>query len=77
MSHFSYLSNLVPQSRMETITDVAAVSAIASPWWLPYLKFASEEAALLVPVAGFIWLVVQIVAKIMLTRKALRSDGEK
>lgn len=74
MSHFHYLSNILPQSKMETITDVAAVSAIASPWWLPYLKFASEEAALLLAPAGLLWFVVQIVAKIMVTRKVLRDD---
>lgn len=73
MSHFHYLQNIVPQSRMETITDVAAVSAIASPWWLPYLKFASEEAGLLLAPAGVLWFVVQIVAKIMVTRKQLRD----
>lgn len=76
MSHFQYLQNLVPQSRMETITDVAAASAIFSPWWLPYLKFASEEAALLLAPAGLLWFAVQIIAKIMVTRKILRKDLE-
>jgi hypothetical protein len=74
MSHFHYLSNIVPQSKMETITDVAAVSAIASPWWLPYLKFASEEAALLLPPAGLAYIVIKIVAHILVTRKALRDS---
>lgn len=74
MSHFHYLSNIVPQSKMETVADVAAVSAVASPWWLPYLKAASEDSALLLAPAGLIYLVIQIVAKILVTRKALRDS---
>lgn len=74
MSHFNYLSNLVPQSRMETATDISAGVAVASPLWLPYLKFASEEAALLLAPAGLLWFVVQIIAKILVTRKALRDS---
>jgi hypothetical protein len=73
MSPYQFVQNIVPQSRMETLTDVAAASAIASYWWLPYLKFASEEAALLLAPAGLLWFVVQIIAKILVTRKALRK----
>lgn len=75
MSHFSYLPNIIPQSKMEAVTDIGAGAAVVSPLWLPYLKVASEDAALLLAPAGLLWFVVQIVAKIMVTRKALR-DGK-
>ena len=76
MSHFHYLSNIIPQSRMETATDVVAGAAMTSPWWLPYLKAASEEASLLLPLAGLILVIINAIARILVTRKALR-DGRK
>ena len=48
----------------EIVTDTGAIVAIASPWWLPALHQVSDVAALLLPIAGVIWLVVQIVVKI-------------
>lgn len=74
MSSIDYFSNIVPQSKMETVADVAAVSAVASPWWFPYLKVASEDSALLLAPAGLIYLLIQIVAKVLVTRKALRDS---
>lgn len=43
----------------------AAVSsaALTSPFWLPALKDMSETAALLMPILGGAWLVVQIISK--------------
>lgn len=49
------------------MTDTGAVAAIASPWWLPALHDVSQVAALLLPIAGVIWLAVQIVVKIHTT----------
>lgn len=46
------------------MTDTGAIAAIASPIWLPALHQVSEVAALLLPIAGVIWLVVQIGVKI-------------
>lgn len=48
----------------EIVTDTGAIVAIVSPWWLPALHQVSDVAALLLPIAGVIWLVVQIVVKI-------------
>lgn len=52
---------------LERTTTAIAAGAVATPVWLPSLKDASEVAGLLLPIAGLIWLIVQIVTKI--TRK--------
>lgn len=49
------------------MTDTGAVAAIVSPWWLPALHQWSEVFALLLPIAGVIWLSVQIGVKIHTT----------
>ena len=51
----------------EIVTDTGAVAAIASPWWLPALHNVSEVAALVLPIIGVTWLVVQIAVKIHTT----------
>lgn len=43
----------------ERATDVAAMGAVSSPWWLPSLSVTSEVAGQLLPIAGLIWLGVQ------------------
>jgi hypothetical protein len=48
----------------EIVTDTGAIAAIASPWWLPALHQVSDVAALLLPIAGVTWLVVQIYVKL-------------
>ena len=53
----------------EIVTDTGAVAAIVSPWWLPALHQVSDVAALLLPIAGVIWLVVQVVVKIQQARQ--------
>lgn len=52
----------------DVVTDTGAIAAIASPIWLPALHQFSEVAALLLPIAGVIWLVVQIGVKIYQVR---------
>ena len=64
MSDLHHLPNLLPQSKFEMITDAASVVAIGSPWWLPVLKGTSEIAALLLPILGVTWLVIQIGFKV-------------
>lgn len=49
----------------EVVTDTGAVAAVLSPWWLPALHDVSQIAALLLPIAGVVWLAVQIVTKII------------
>lgn len=48
----------------EVATDTIAGAAVASPLWLPSLHTASEDAALLLPIFGVIWLSVQIALKL-------------
>lgn len=45
-------------------TDAAALGAVTSPWWFPYLSQVSEAAAILLPILGAVWLVVKIVTTI-------------
>lgn len=47
-------------STVERSTDVIAAAGVTSPVWLPGLYEVSEVAALLLPIAGVIWLGVQI-----------------
>lgn len=47
------------------VTTSAAVAMTLSYWWLPALKAASEFAGIVVPILGAIWLIVQIVTRVM------------
>jgi Na+/alanine symporter len=49
---------------MEATNKGAAVAAIASPWWLPGLHTISEVAALVLPIMGVLWIVLQVVIAI-------------
>ncbi|PQZ43375.1 hypothetical protein CQ059_05440 [Brucella pseudogrignonensis] len=49
---------------VETATNGAAVAAVASPVWLPWLHTASEITATVAPILGAIWLIVQIISKV-------------
>jgi len=42
-------------------TNVVAVGAVVSPFWMPYLQTSSDIATLLLPVAGLVWLIIQMV----------------
>lgn len=47
---------------IEKATNAVAVGAASSPFWLPSLAEVSQTAALLLPIAGLFWLVIQIIA---------------
>lgn len=49
---------------MDNTTTAVAGAAVITPFWLPWLQTASELAAVIAPILGVIWLVVQIWAKI-------------
>jgi len=55
----------------DTITATGASAAITSPWWIPTLEDVSVYAAEFLPILGAIWLVVQILVKLMDTYKGL------
>ncbi len=44
---------------VDKATNYVAAGAVASPWWLPSLAEVSETAALLLPIAGLLWIAVQ------------------
>lgn len=54
-------------STVDRVTDGVAVGMVSSPVWLPGLQQVSEIAALVVPILGAIWLLVQILG--YLTRR--------
>lgn len=60
----------------DAITSVGAIGAILSPWWLTALHAVSEIAAIVAPILGVIWLLVQIVVKIQQHRKQNRFRRE-
>lgn len=45
---------------MDAVNNSVAAAAVASPFWLPALSDASQIAALLLPIAGLAWLLIQI-----------------
>lgn len=50
-------------------TDAVAVTAVVSPVWLPLINSVSEVSAVLLPIAGLVWLIIQIIGYIMKYRK--------
>jgi len=49
---------------VERVTDAVAVGAVSSPVWLDYIQPVSDLAAALLPIAGLIWLGVQMYSHI-------------
>lgn len=54
-------------------TTTVASAAVTSPFWLPSLKEVSDVAALMLPILGALWLVVQIGGYIIRYRKEDRE----
>lgn len=48
---------------IEKATNTIAAGAVISPWWIPSLADISQFAALLLPILGCTWLIVQILHK--------------
>lgn len=46
---------------MNTMNNTVASAAVISPWWIPSLSDISQVTADLLPIAGLLWLVIQIV----------------
>ncbi|MBZ9873065.1 hypothetical protein LB542_19650 [Mesorhizobium sp. BR1-1-9] len=49
---------------VDNVTNTIAAGAVTSPWWMPSLADISSNAALLLPILGCAWLLVQIITKI-------------
>lgn len=56
-------------SNMDHATTIVAVSAVSSPWWLQALHAVSDGAALVLPILGVIWLVIQMTAWFLKKKK--------
>ncbi|HWK64110.1 MAG TPA: hypothetical protein VNS34_04175 [Rhizobiaceae bacterium] len=50
---------------IDRTTHYVAAGAVMSPWWLPSLADVSEMAALLLPIAGLLWILVQFVVLVL------------
>lgn len=48
----------------DSVTNWIATAAVISPVWLPFLMDVSQIAALMLPILGGLWLLVQIWSKI-------------
>jgi hypothetical protein len=59
-----HLTLITGNSAVDNTTAAIAAGAVASPVWLPWLEAASSTAAMIAPILGTVWLVVQIVAKV-------------
>lgn len=49
---------------IDRVTNTIAAGAVTSPWWMPSLADISSNAALLLPILGCAWLIVQIITKL-------------
>lgn len=56
--------DFLPQTKAEAATDVVAIGAMTSPLWLHDISGLAKD---LLPIAGFIWLAVQIGVKLHTT----------
>ena len=61
----SNISQTSGNNPLENATTAIAASAVASPVWLPWLHDASQVAATVAPLLGAVWLIVQIIAKVV------------
>ena len=47
------------------VTNAIATAAVVSPWWMPSISDISQGAALMLPILGCAWLIVQILGKLL------------
>ncbi len=62
---------------MENTTTAVAASAVTVPFWLPSLQSASEAAAIVAPILGVLWLLVQIASKTIETYKKIKDKHDE
>lgn len=58
----------------ENTTNVVAGAAVTSPFWLPILQNFSDISALLLPIAGLIWLLVQTIGYVQKSYKERKNE---
>lgn len=52
------------QHPVDAVTNSVAVASLAIPLWLPSLQDTSQFAALIIPILGAGWLILQIILKL-------------
>lgn len=60
----------------EIVTDTGATAALTSPLWLPSLHSVSAFAALILPILGAVWLILQISSRIYAITKQLPHNDK-
>ena len=55
---------MIPHTKAEGVTDAVAIGAVSSPLWL---HTTSEVAQAILPIAGLLWIAVQIGVKLHTT----------
>lgn len=60
----NFLHQIKAAVMSDSFTNTTAIFAVISPLWLEWLQDISQVAALLLPVAGLAWLVIQAWSKI-------------
>ncbi len=56
---------------VERTTDVVATVAVSSVLWLDVLEMFSKVSALLLPILGCTWLIVQVITHLWKLRRGL------
>lgn len=54
---------------METANKAVIGAAVSSPWWLPMVQKASEISAIILPIAGLFWIILQVTLAIIKFRR--------
>ena len=70
------ISHMTDQIITTKTTTVIAAGAVGLPWWMPWLEEGSRVAALVVPILGALWLMLQI-AFFLWSRLGPKADVAK
>lgn len=71
------IQDIVGNTMTDHTTAGVAAGAIASPVWLPLLQDASNVAAVVAPLLGAVWLVVQIAGKLVDIRAKIKDKANE
>lgn len=69
--------DLIGNTMTDHTTAGIAAGAVVSPIWLPFVQDASNAAALIAPLLGTIWLIIQIAGKLLDIRDKLKEKARE